>query len=429
MQTRYAVSEFHNGGEHIHRLSELAHDPGHAQVARHASLPLLRAFPARCRLKQIRALDDLLWAAIQHADRASLKELIRRKTSRKSLNVAQRAHWLAAGLIVSPATYEDVLQDFVQTSETRAWRLAGFFCDSDDRRFPFNELGVSRGELLIRLIGRWVGPDQQWVRGAVTLTAKAARFVHGLIQHLAASPSREASAALDRLLEDGGPSRWGGALLPARDAQRVIRRDAGYRHPNVEQVRRTLNGGAPANAADLAALVWDSLCELGVKIRTANTDDWRQYWNENDSGKPGAPKHEDACRDALLSDLRERLPQGIDAQPEGPYARDKRADMRVSCLDFQIPIEAKKNGHRDLWRAMQDQLIQQYTTDPATEGYGIYLVFWFGPDCTQPPPSGPRPAGPQDLQRKLEATLAEDQARKISVCVIDVSGDSNVSGG
>ena len=77
---------------------------------------------------------------------------------------------------------------------------------------------------------------------------------------------------------------------------------------------------------------------------------------------------------------------------------------------------------------MQNQLIRQYTTDPATEGYGIYLVFWFGPGCTQVPPSGPRPAGPQELQRKLEATLVEDQARKISVCVIDVSGDANVSG-
>ena len=428
VQTRYAVPELHSGGEHVHRLSELAHDPDHKEVARHASLPLLRAFPARCKLKQIRALDDLLWAAIRHADRALLEELIEGKTSRKSLNVAQRAHWLAAGAVVSPAAYKDVLQDFSRASESRTWRLAEFLCDIEYNQFPFHELGIVGWELLIRIIGRRVGPDQQWVRGAVTLTAKAARFVHGLIQHLAASPTREASAALDRLLEDGGPSRWGGALLPARDAQRVIRRDAGYRHPNVEQVCRTLNGGAPTNAADLTALVRDNLCELAVKIRTGNTDDWRQYWNENDTGKPGAPKHEDACRDALLSDLRERLPQGIDAQPEGQYARDKRADMRVSCLDFQIPVEVKKNGHRDLWSAMQNQLIRQYTTDPATEGYGIYLVFWFGPGCTQVPPSGPRPAGPQELQRKLEATLVEDQARKISVCVIDVSGDANVSG-
>ena len=429
VQTQFAVSEFRSGREHVYKLWELAHDPDHAQVARHASLPLLRAYPARCKLKQIRALDNLLWAAIQHADRALLKELIKRKTSLKSLNVAQRAHWLGAGMIVSPATYKDLLQDFVQASETRAWHLAGFFCDSDDRRFPVNELGISGWKPLIRLIGRYVSPDQQWVTGLVTLKAKASGFVNNLIQQLAASPTREASGALGRLLHDSGLSRWREVLLRTQDAQRVIRRDAGYRHPNVEQVCGTLEGGIPANPADLAALVKDKLWELAVKIRTGNTDDWRQYWDEHGDGRPGTPKHEDVCRDALLSDLRERLPQGVDAQPEGQYARDKRADMRVSCLDFQIPIEVKKNGHRDLWRAMQNQLIRQYTIEPATEGYGIYLVFWFDPSYTQPPPSGPRPAGPRDLQRKLEETLAEEQARKISVCVIDVSGDANVSGG
>ena len=89
--------------------------------------------------------------------------------------------------------------------------------------------------------------------------------------------------------------------------------------------------------------------------------------------------------------------------PRGSTLETKRADMRVSYLDFQIPIEVKKNRHRDLWSALKNQLIQQYTTDPATEGYGIYLVFWFDPDDTQSPPSGPRPASPQELQRKLEA--------------------------
>ena len=32
---------------------------------------------------------------------------------------------------------------------------------------------------------------------------------------------------------------------------------------------------------------------------------------------------------------------------------------------------------------MRDQLIAQYTIDPNTDGYGIYLVFWFGKEYTQ----------------------------------------------
>ena len=138
----------------------------------------------------------------------------------------------------------------------------------------------------------------------------------------------------------------------------MIRRDAGYRHPDIEQVCQTLNGGTPANAADLAALLMDRLEELALDIRRGNTDDWRQYWNEPHGQSPTA-KHEDHCRDALLSALRHRLPEGVDAQPEGHYANDKRADIRVSCGDFQVPVEIKKNMHRDLWSALRNQLIVQ----------------------------------------------------------------------
>ena len=67
------------------------------------------------------------------------------------------------------------------------------------------------------------------------------------------------------------------------------------------------------------------------QIRNGNTDDYRQFWNEGPRRQLGTPKHEDACRDALLSDMQQRLvPLGIDAQPEDHNADDKRADIRVS---------------------------------------------------------------------------------------------------
>ena len=164
----------------------------------------------------------------------------------------------------------------------------------------------------------------------------------------------------------------------------------------------------------------DRLGELADRIRNGNTDDWRQYW-EGLRGQSPSPKHEDDCRDALLSDLQQRLPQGVDAQPEGHYANDKRADIRVSYGGFQVPIEVKKNTHRDLWRAVRDQLMAKYASDPETDGYGIYLVFWFGKKYTQPSPSGKRPANAEKLKERLEKTLSADERRKISVCVIDVS--------
>ena len=95
--------------------------------------------------------------------------------------------------------------------------------------------------------------------------------------------------------------------------------------------------------------------------------------------------------------------------------------MRVACRDFQVPIEIKKNTHRNLWSAMHNQLLAHYAQDPATDGYGIYLVFWFGADGTPPPPDGPPPRSAGELERRLTDSLSAAEARRIAVRVIDVS--------
>ena len=423
VQIQFARSEFRSSRDVICELHELAHNPAHAQVARLVSLTLLRAFPARCKLKQLRELDNLLWAAIQHADRASFEELIEMKLSRKSMNIAQHLHWLAAGLVVSPAIYRERLSDFIRGRKRQVQQVATFFCDPEwESRYKLDipvSLNIPTVELLIRLVGGYVGPDLRWEDGLVTPPMEASRLVHTYIQHLATSPAKDASDALASLHADPALERWHGELSRARDSQRVVRRDAEYRHPTLEQVRETLNGGVPANPGDLAALLMDQLQEIAMRIRTSNTDDWRQYWNEPSRQEP-TPKHEELCRDALLSDLRQYLPPSVDAQPEGQYANDKRADIRVTYRDFQVPIEIKKSNHPKLRSAIKTQLIAQYTIDPATGGYGIYLVFWFGREGCPPGTDG-RPKSAAELEERLRKTLSPDEARKISVCAINVA--------
>ena len=425
---RYAKAAILKGEEHIPCLYSLAHQVGHAEVARQASLPLLRGFPARCGSKQLAALDYLLWAALQHADRASLQEVVSKKLSLKSMNVAQRVHWLAAGVFLQPDLYRQALEEFVVGHEDRTRQLASFCFPSDpvllrsDRNQSslLDSLDIPVIELLIRLVGRSFGPvgiPNGWVR----VEHEAQNGVSQLIQHMASVPTGEAAQALESLCSDETLYKWRDALENARSSQVVIRRDAMYRHPSAQQILWTLKNDLPANAGDLAALVLDCLEEIGKRIHTGNTDEWRQYWNEDRWGRPSVPKHEDSCRDALLSDLGQRLPTGVHAEREGQYAGAKRSDIRVAHSAFNVPVEAKKNSHRYLWSALRDQLIAGYTTATETDGYGIYLVFWFGEEHTTSPPSGHRPRNAQELMEQLEATLTDDEARKISIMVIDVS--------
>ena len=423
---RCATSALRCGRVYVSGLHELARSDDHANVARVASLRILRSFPVRCTAKQLVDLNYLLWSALRHSDRDSFAKLIDRKLSRTSMNLVQRVRWMAAGFVLSPETRAERVIVFTENSERRIREMAAFLGDSHDAPVWIDRLGTTGLQVLVRLMGASFGPYSRPSGEAtrVTPAMEASDHVRRMIQRLAESPNDDACAALAALASEDSLVQWRDELVHARDRQRVIHRDAAYRHPEIGQVCRTLNDGPPANAGDLAALVRDRLNEIGVRIGTGNDNGWRPYWNEREHRRPLEPKHEDSCRDALLRDLRSRLPGQVDAQPEGRYANDTRADIRVACSDSHVPVEIKRHYHRQLWSAIRDQLIGQYTSDPATGGYGVYLVLWFGEtDAPRipPPPSGLRPDGPDTLQARLEQLLTPDEKRRISVCVMDVS--------
>ena len=280
--------------------------------------------------------------------------------------------------------------------------------------------GASLAALLTRTVGRFIGPDE-FGEGLVTPAMEASVLVQHCIRVLAGNPDPEATDALDALRSDPKLSRWHRPLSVAADNQQVTRRDHEYRHPTIEQVAETLDGGVPASAADLAALALDRLNVIATRIHSTNTDDWKQHWNEDQYGRPTTPKREESCTRALLSDLRQLLPTGVDAEPETRHSNDTRADFSVSYGGAHVPVEVKRNDNSDLWRALRAQLISKYTSDSDTGVHGIYLVLWFGRDRTKRSPTGERPATPGELREHLEAALTDTERRRISVCVIDVS--------
>ena len=416
---RYGTAELRRASPSVPALYALAHDEDHRAVAAHAVLPLLRSFPTRCRNPQIDALIWLLWAALRWADGAELRRLIDEKLGARSMNDAQRTQWLAAGLVTSPDRWHGPIDEFVRGRDARVRRLAAFFATGRGPRLS-RDMRAPELALLIRLLGPVFGPRLPRGTTGGSLDLEASIAIGELMDRLAESPDRAAGEALADLSSDRGLSAWRVGLVRARDAQRVVRRDATFRPPSVGQVCRTLTNGPPANAGDLAALLVDRLRDIAEEVRAGNTNGWRLYWNEGPHRRPHEPKHENSCRDALLLLLRERLAGAADAQPEGNYANDRRADVRVACGSFQVPIEIKKDSHRDLWSALHDQLIAHYTQDPATDGYGIYMVFRFG-EGGPPPPDGPPPRSADELQARLAESLSAPEARRISVCVIDVS--------
>lgn len=416
----FARAELQARRDHVAGLQMLHRDRHHAELARLVSLPLLRGFPVRARARQLNDLKRLLWAALRHADGEKLRPLIARKLAARSLTVAQRSIWLAAGLVADPENYAGPLEEFVDGNQQRASQVSDFLWFESLR--PPDELSPRALQALIRQLGRARVFDNHLQESPDPSPGR----LGSLIELLAAAPEREAADALRRLANDESLSEWRPNLLVAIERQAVVGRDAAYERPDLKRIRATLDNAAPANAADLAALALDRLDELSATIRHSNTNDWRQFWNEDEYGRPARPKREESCRDALLSHLKQLLPAQVEPEPEGRYAAERRADIRLACPGFHVPIEVKRQSHPDLWRAAADQLVAKYASNPATGGHGIFLVFWFGGDeTTTPDETGTRPESPKELHQRLEATLAKqlplEQRRKIGLRVIDVS--------
>ena len=414
------------------KLHQLAFDPAYRRVAGFSALRLLRAYPTQCKRRFSQELKYLLIAALQHSDGEELRNLIAAKLSRSSLGVWQTVRWLAAGMLAWPDSFADDLRDHADGREGRLAEMTAFLYGALHVAELAN--GLERGSLafLVRLLGSSVEPERfhRSLSGGVhdvTPAMERSRLVKVLIHRLSSSHSIEAGDLLEDLAGNHALSAWRAELRRAREAQRAVRRDHGYRHASADQVCRTLRGAEPANVADLAVLVEDHLRQLGKELRHGDADGWTLFWNQYPQGRPPQPKPENACADALLVALQSRLPQSLEVTPEAHHARQNRSDLRVSYLGpmgqrFHVPVEIRKNEHRDLWTAIEDQLVGKYAIDPVAEGHGIYLVLWFGSGKTRRSPDGERPGTPEALEDRLRGALSSQQARKVSVCVVDVSG-------
>ena len=423
---RCAVAAVRAGKELPPGLNDLDGAEGHSDRVNGVRLRLLEAFPTRSSNKQLPVLDRLLTKALDHPDKAALLALAQRKQGSKSMPIAQRIRWWATDALIAQGTRLRQLKPELVESEVRIRHLAEFLKSVWERRGRRSSVlatlrDPSTLSEMIEILGGWCGAPK-YASGVYTLEMHTSDLVVGLIGQLGSEPGDEAQRVLARLVQDPALEGWHLHLTWAQQGQRVIHRDASYSHPSIDQVQDTLNDGPPANPTDLKALLVDRLRDMCDDLRGGNTDIWRQFWNEDQHRLTGS-KPEDSCRDALLTNLKALLPAEVDAAREGSYAADTRSDIRVGYGGFNVPIEIKKDCHPDLWKAMRNQLMAKYTTDPATEGYGIYLVLWFADrdKLATRHPDGIRPSTPAELRRWLVQELTAEEARKISVIVMDVT--------
>lgn len=403
--------------EHVDGLYALAHDTDYAEVAKRILPNLIKNFPTKAGKTQLQSLRSLIAGMLRHLDLGTQKNLIALKHKDALRDVAQRVYWMTAGLQVVPSLYLDSAKKFVAKSQLRIDHLFDLIHEQRTQYDFQISLPADSQAFLIELLAPKCSPSWSEGSGRVTPKMEMGRYVEGLISNLAGNPDDSALKALAALQSQADLKQWSDHINRAVYDQRITRRKALFKPASVTQVASTMANLKPANAADLWALTVDHLTQLIHDIRNGSTNDYRQYW----AGE--LPKLEDDCRDALLSNLRRLLSaHGVSAEPEGRYADEKRADIKVIATPHQIPIEIKREMHPDIWKAIPEQLIAKYGRELASDGYGIFMAFWFtGKLTAAPSDGGTKPKSAQELQERLTATVPQELRHKIAVLVIDCS--------
>ncbi|SMH61435.1 NACHT domain-containing protein [Azospirillum agricola] len=389
-------------------------------VAGGMAVALLRDYPKA----PVRAVDGLLNAALWHGDREALLDLAVHRLAGDDADDERLLLWSALAFHLAPDRFAADFEDRLSRWADMSWDvIAPVLLLALGSRAEGWSFSTQQAMVLIRSLAprfddvAYSVENGRRVRGE----SEFARLIRACIDHLAADPSTDAADFLAAWRDDPQRASWHDTFAHAAARQVRVRREALFQHADVEQLVAALDGGPPANAADLQALVVQHLEDIAEEIRTGSGDGWKTFWN-TEVEKHVRPKVENICRNALLGLLTPRLIRhGAVAKPEGYYAGSRRADIDVTAGTLVLPVEIKLQMHDALWTAAEGQLQRLYTADPLAGGRGVYLVFWFGPtvDLTSPRDGSPPPASAGDLKTALVNRLTGSARELLSVVVID----------
>jgi len=408
-------------------LHDLLHETGLQPFREASAMKLLTEFP-NAPNDSLKQLIQAVMSGCNSPLFVSLaKDVVSKGLERKDALVL----WLAAGYVVAPIEFISYC-DALDESELDAliWALRAVSGYARRSKKHTSKLNNQQLEQILRWVmkqfprtsypeGGWSGDENPW---------DATEFALRLIALLSAEPSIAAMQSLERLALEPSASSYLDDIKHAVAQQRVRMIDARYHQPSVQQVVRTLSNDQPCTIGDLHALMLQHLEDLNPLIAGTNVDVFKRFWNEDSYGKVVNPKNEESCRDYIVELLRTRtIEQKIAIEPEVHMAADKRADIVASVPGMKLVIELKRDYHSEVWVAIQEQLERFYSRDPEAQGYGIYLVLWFGTKRTSairiPPSPYKRPESASEMQATLQSLIPEGKRHKIGVVVLDVSGD------
>ncbi|KZK84127.1 hypothetical protein PsW64_01797 [Pseudovibrio sp. W64] len=403
------------GKEHISGLRHIFEVEGYASLAAKLSIEWL----AQSEKMHEQTLIYTLKAALRLASRAELKELTRTKLHASVWPTPKhKVAWFVMAFLV----------DFEQSKNS----FSNYLCDN---QWVLNEI-ISIGNLengrgaapitalqLSFLIETYAArfpqvppPKGGWSGGDPYLSA---RFIDVCISKLGECLTESARSELHRLITSIDLSNHKDHARHVAAEQVRAMAETDWSTHTLSDVRQVLLAGVPKTVEDLKSVVMDEIEAMQARLLNGSFNAVRPFWDQ------AIPHIENYCRDLIASQLEPYLIKyGVRVLPEGTMLNGTRCDLLCSIGEIGLPIEIKGQWHAQVWTAASEQLESNYSHHYRAEGYGIYLVLWFGNVANYNPP-GIRKIGPIESADAMLSLIHERSPRPISAktkaFVLDVS--------
>jgi hypothetical protein len=364
-----------------------------------------------------RIMAEMLHCALDKADYGALASMLAASRSMPAADFDALRLWLTAEFELNFEASRDALAAAAADASDFFWILRPRL--ERQRHSLRSDLSVAQLSFVVSAFasswpyvprpgGATIGDSNPW---------DATQIIERTIYALAASPSPEATTALQNLIRSGVDDSYVDTLRHALGLQRKARRDHEYVAPSVDQLVAVMDQRLPESIDDMRAYLADRIETFQARVHGSNTDIWQAFWRTH------RPQTENVCRNRLVDYISGLLPPSIRFEPEMHMPEQKRADIAAIRNTIGLPVEIKGQWHPALWTAPLDQLAAQYVRDWHAEGRGVYIVLWFGDGVSMPlPPDGhPRPTAPEALRTMLVERLPEERRDQIDVYVIDLT--------
>ena len=376
------------------------------------------------------AYTELFKQAALHGDLVKLKAVIAQKCTAlakqypyKTNNTEleqKREFWYLQAFYFLDSGYESYWEWLQQDSDLI------FKIDNDIGSLKNNDYVVLSAEkielVLITFIDKWEKVDLPSGYGSSSpKEEKAYHLLRDLIYKINDSRNGNPIPVLNRLLANEKYQDFHPILksqLFHHIRQQKIQNIA---VPTMKETVDLLENHQVISIESMRALILEELAAYQADLNGSEFTSKYSFYNGD--------KHVDENRATQIVGDRLRLRlkcYGIDCHLEHLMSDNKRCDFtcskRIQDRQRLLVVEAKGQWHKELYSAIENQLVRQYTIHPNAEKQGIFLVYWFG---MQEKLAGSKNtmSSASELQRDIKSRMPVELQGLIDVFVLDVSVD------